>query len=776
METVHGTIIRIMFSSEDTGYKVLRVRMKNDRVLVVTGEFGPEIIPETVADFHGDHRSHPKYGPNFRAYSYHIVHNAEELGSIKLFIDNIAPNFGSERSEAVISHFGKDIIDILDNNPERLVEVTGIGKVLATTLQEAWDENRDKWNLERSIYSLRSFLHSLGIKERRVKKILAHFGGQGLLAEQKIRDNPYLLSEIEGFGFTTADYVARNLGIPEDDPRRLKFFVLHLLKVVCPSNGHLYLSANDLPNVVNTYCRENGTKFLGKDRVKGEDLELAIKELIEEERVVIDENLLYCPKQFKYESDSARLLANIVKEPSDLIFLNADSVGEHITLFERESGLTLSDEQRKALYYFAEEKVFIITGAPGTGKTLTLRAIVDLAIRMGFRLTCLAPTGVSAKKLSSVIAFAAYTIHRRLGFRGDHWTYNSLEPYDTDIVIVDEFSMVDMEVFYRLLSALKKRTHLIFVGDKDQLPSVGAGNVLKELIKSDSVPTIHLDQIFRQDEASDVIKAAHKINHGDTDLILFKPDPKADIFFMREQSPERIEEIIIALAQKFKDERRLFQVITPRRTGPLGAAVLNEVLQKALNPPAPHLKEMNCKDFVLRVGDRAIVVKNDYENDVYNGDVGKVINIYSGKVCIKIDDRLIEFTVEDMGEKIRLGYSLTVHKVQGSEYPYIILPFINQFGKNMLQRNLLYTALTRAKQKVIVLGHGSALERAINNASVSKRNTKLGERLTQCLLRERKASLPTSPSEPPSSAPVKEKKELSWSEVVKYFPTVFAES
>jgi exodeoxyribonuclease V alpha subunit len=306
--------------------------------------------------------------------------------------------------------------------------------------------------------------------------------------------------------------------------------------------------------------------------------------------------------------------------------------------------------------------------------------------------------------------------------------------------------MVDQEVLYRLLCAMKTRIHLILVGDDNQLPSVGAGNVLRELINSNCIPVVRLEQIFRQNEASDIIKVAHKIKNGDTSLDLFRSEPSADVFFYRENDLTKIEDLVIKLATKFKNERRLFQIITPRNEGPLSVNNLNEILQKILNPPMEGLAEIKCFNFTLRRGDRVMVRKNDYENNIFNGDIGKVINIIGGYITVQIDGRNVQLTIEEINEKIKLAYSISVHKAQGMEYPLIILPFINQFGKMLLQRNLLYTAITRAKEKVIIIGHGSALERAINNSSVYKRNTKLGWRV-QCLLKTKKNSLPIPPEE-----------------------------
>ena len=771
METIKATVIRTVFSNEETGFKVLNTRTPAGKNLVITGDFGPEIIPESVASFHGDYKTHSKYGHQFRAQSYTIVHNAQELASIKIFLDSIAYNIGPERSEAIISFFGMDAIKIIEHEPDRLMDVPGIGKVCAEAIKTAWQENRQKWAEERVIYSLRAFLCSLGLKEKRVKKILAHFGGRIGNAEQVIRDNPYCLIDIEDFGFTTVDFIARQLGMLEESPERLKAFIFYLLDFQCPADGHLFLSVQEILDYVNRHCVETNTKFLGTD-INDWDIYNMARELAKEDRIVFEgSNLVYSKRQYRFEKDSASKIVNIMEEKSPYILLDEKAVDEYIKVFECENRIELSEEQKRALHYFSEKKVFIITGCPGTGKTTILKAIVQLAQKTGLNLTCMTPTGISAKKLSTVIKYDAYTIHRRLGYRGNDWEYGEVNKFSTDLAIIDEVSMLDQEVFYRLLSALKKQTHIIFVGDHNQLPSVGPGNVLRELINCDQIPVVKLDKIFRQDEASDIIKAAHRIIHGDMDLELFKNDPTADIYLMRVKEIGEIERIVVALADKFKAEKRQFQIITARNTGPLGIDSLNAILQGALNPASPSLNEIKLKEFTLRRGDRIIVKKNDYANEIFNGDIGKVIALGAGRVNIQIDDRIIDLSVEDLNDRIKLAYSLTVHRAQGQEYKFVILLFINQFGKNMLQRNLLYTALTRAKEKVIVIGHGSAIERAIDNTSVTRRNTILGERIKQCLIlnQEKKSSSSNQQSEPESSQNANQDTEPPLPDISRFF-------
>ena len=731
IETIKGTVQRIVFASE-SGFKVLRVKLSSGPVVSVTGEFGPNMVTGVISDFHGQYKTHPKYGPAFRVASYQIAKDVEELASVRLFIDVIAPNIGEYRSACIVTHFGSDIIRVLDEEPHRLSEVEGIGKVSAESLSEAWKQNREKWTELRQEFTLRAFLNALGIRERRVKKILGFFGG-GVAAESAIRSNPFVLAELEGFGFSTADFIAKQLGFPEDSPQRLRAFIYHILDIIAPSNGHLYMTADELVKTANVYCQEHNTTFYGVNPLKLDHIEDILEPMREDGLIFIDQGYIYSRRLYEFETGSIGYLSKMITAKSDLILVNNDEVNHFIERYQVENNIALSDRQKEALHHFVDHKVFIVTGSAGSGKTTVLKSVVQAALSMGLSVTCMTPTGISAKKLADTIGYEASTIHRRLGYQGSKWGCGESNKYETDVVILDESSMIGQEVFYRMLAALKSRVHLVMVGDDNQLPSVEAGNVLRELIQSNAVPVVRLDQIFRQDEASDIIKEAHKIKNGDTDLTLFKGEPESDIFFVRNKDLDQIEKLIIRIVQKYKDEKRNFQIITPRNTGPLSVTTLNNTLQEVLNPAKEGLPEIKCKDYLIRKGDRIKIKKNDYELMVFNGDIGKVVDIGGGYVTAMIDERFIPIPVDELDEKVKLAYALSVHSAQGQEYQYVIMPFINQFGKNMLQRNLLYTAITRAKKKVIVLGHGSALERAINNSSVYKRNTRLGERLKRDL-------------------------------------------
>jgi len=712
---------------------VLSVEVPNQKDVVITGEFDSEIIPEITANFHGEFKTHPKYGYQFRAFSCEPTYNEKNLDSIKLFLSTITKWVGHERADAIVNHFKQDTIKILDEEPQRLIEVEGIGDISTGNLIEAWKEGKKKWEESKEIYSFKSFLSSLGLREGRIKRVINYLGGSRE-SEDTIRQNPYTLIEVEGFGFSITDYIAKRLGIKEDAPERLRAFIIYALKVLCNSYGHLFFTKEELIASINQYLRENDTNFIGKNALSWDEIESSINSLIKDGIIVFDRGCIYTKQNYLYESVSASVLSSIINQKSDFIMLDRPSIDEFIELFEKENQITLSAEQREALYCFSEKKVFIITGSPGTGKTTILKAIVEITQKIGLSLTPLTPTGISAKKLATTINYPSYTVHRRLGFRGNTWMYNETNPYKTDVVVVDETSMLDQEVLYRLLISLEKRTHIIFVGDHNQLPSVGAGNVLRDLIDCGKIPVVRLEQIFRQKEASDIIQIAHMVKNGQNCLDNLGKDPTDDVFFIRLTDVSEIEKYIVALAGKFKNEKRIFQIITPRNTGPLSIETLNTTLQSVLNPPNVLLAEIKVGKFIVRRGDRIIVIKNDYENDIYNGDIGKVIGITGGKITVKIDDELVvDIGVEEAEEKLKLAYAITVHKAQGQEYPTIIMPFIRQHGLNMLQRNLLYTGITRAKEKVILLGHGAAIEKAIGNATVTKRNTLLKERIIESL-------------------------------------------
>lgn len=741
METLKGTVSRVLWSSPEEGnhYKVFKLRCKGNSFETITGDF-EELIEGADIEVHGVYKDHPRYGRGFKATAYTFSFNKDSTQSISLYLQSIAKFLGPKRSFQIASYFGSELEDIIEKYPEKLTEIENIGPKVASNLVEAWYEHREEKNV-------RIFLHGLGLSQKNIKRILTTFGVD---SENKIKENPYLLSLV-GFGFSTCDFIAKKLNFNPDDPIRIRYFIIYALKLAL-TNGHLYLYDHQILKIFNSY-NERTTFHFKKGEINIEDIKKPIEILINEGYVYKEGDRYYELENFFFENESSRILS-LIKEKEDYCKLSQRiDVEEYISNFENEqkskTGIKdfyLSEEQRDAVRSFVTEKILIITGNPGTGKTTVVKSFVELLIKNNVSFELLAPTGIAAKKLGNTAEFEAYTIHRRLGYKGSEWSYDANEKYNTDVVIVDEISMVDMEVFYRLVSALYNHTKLVFVGDNDQLPSVGPGRVLNELIRSKCIKTISLKNIFRQEEQSDIIKEAKNIKEGNVDLSLFSSRKEDDIWFIRHKNSFWIEERIVEFARDLKSSikqkggNKTFQIITPRNTGPLSVETLNIALQSALNPKRPNEREVQLNTCVIRKGDRVLIKKNNYNLDVYNGDIGKVINIVKADIIIEVEDyggsKEVSIPMELAEDMIKLGYCVTVHKSQGSEYDIVILPIIKSHGKKILQRNLLYTALTRAKKKVIVFGQGGAIVDAINNDKIQERNTLFSERIKKWMKKE----------------------------------------
>jgi exodeoxyribonuclease V alpha subunit len=741
METLLGVVYKVLWSSveKDNNYKVFILRKNNGRYDTISGDF-PELIEGVSLEIHGDYKDHPKYGRGFRAKAHTFTYEKTSTISISYYLQSITKFIGPTRSHDIAAYFGENLEDIIENHPERLLEVPNVGQVVADNLVKSWREHREEKNVK-------IFLFSLGLTELKVKKILLHFG---IEAEGKIKENPFLLCFV-GFGFTTCDFIAQKLRVPSDSPLRFTQYVLYTLKEALNS-GHLYLHDYQILHAINTYNESTSYKFK-KSEIILPDIEGYLKKLEEDGFLIKDEDRYYELHSYFYESESARILSLIAGKED-----TCNYEGEDIEIFIKDYEQTqqdpndkesfqLSEEQRDAVRSFIKEKILIITGSPGTGKTTILKAFVQYMKNHHTTFELLTPTGIASKRLGATAGCDAYTIHRRLGYKGDAWDYNTSNKYSTQVVIIDEMSMVDMDVFYHLVSALYTHTKLVFVGDNDQLPSVGPGRVLNELIKSGVIKTILLKNIFRQEKQSDIIKEAKKIREGDTDLSLFKGEKTADIWFLRNSSTKILENTVVKFATQLKDQikrsgiKKTFQIITPRNSGPLSVATLNAVLQESLNPKKPEERELNLNNnCVIRKGDRVLVKKNNYQLGVFNGDIGKVKMITSSAVYLAVDDyegiKEVEVPIEVAEETLKLAYAITVHKSQGGEYDLIILPIVKAHGKRILQRNLLYTAITRARKKVIILGQGSAIVDAIENDKIQERNTLFAERIQKWMKKE----------------------------------------
>lgn len=724
METQVGVVKKLIYESQQNDFKVFNLLRKDHSLTRVTGDF-PNILVGAKVEVHGEYKAHPKYGLAFKAEA-HTFDFDKSTESICLYIQSIAKWVGPMRSYAIAQKFGDKIQEVIENTPERLTEIEGIGEKVAESIAEAWVLNRN-------LKDIQIFLHGLGLGMAKIRRIITMFGPT---TEQILTENPWILCR-HGFGFTTCDHIASKLEKGMQSPERYQQFIVWVLDQTS-SSGHLYLYPTQLLDAFNKYNEKAEFPFKGGN-LTIQEIAPHIKKMIEQAYIINDNNRVYELSSFFYENESARMIARIYNSKSSCK-LDPSKAEEFIKRYEVSNGFSMSEAQADAVRSFYSEKVMIITGSPGTGKTTIVKALVQILKEHGITFELITPTGIASKKLGNTAGCEAYTIHRRLGYKGKEWDYNNTNKYSTDVIICDETSMVDQEVFYRLVSALYSGTKVVFVGDNDQLPSVGPGNVLKELIESKVFKTIFLNQIFRQDKCSDIIKAAKKIRDGDINLDLFKSDKMADIWHIQDNDEKRIENTIIRFAQQMKEHAKekniTFQLITPRNEGTLSVFSLNNALQAALNPPDPDKKEVKVGDYTIRRGDRVLFRKNDYQLQVFNGDMGKVIIITPYSLLIDVEDffdknRRVEISFSTAEDMLKLGYALTIHKAQGSEYGVILLPFVKAHGSLLLQRNLLYTAITRAKKKVVVLGQASALEQAIRNDKIQRRNTLLGERVKQ---------------------------------------------
>ena len=705
MERCRCVIKEVTFQSPDNGYSILKASVDgNPRQQKIVGYFF-NVGPGTELLVDGEWEIDKRYGRQFKAQSWEETMPATLKGIEKYLCNAKVPGIGPKMAREIVSRFGLDTFDIIENNIERLREVPGIGTNRIEKIKKSWERRKD-------VRDIMVFLQGYGVSANFAVKIYNKYGKDSI--EMVIR-NPYSLADdIWGVGFKSADRIALNMGYTLNDPRRCKSGIVYTLKKLS-EEGHVYANANQLI--------EKAKELLSADE---QAITTVIDKMIKSGELIIEKDAIFLPSLYKAECETAGKLKSLADIHTKNIFGKDIDVEEII----KNTETPYDDTQLSAIRLSFHSNIMVLTGGPGTGKTTTTLGIIFALKSAGKDVLLAAPTGRAAKRLSEATKTEAVTIHRLLEYNPEIGFKRNLDnPLEGDALIVDECSMIDISLMNSLLKAVPYNMKLVLVGDIDQLPSVGAGNVLRDIIESGRVPVIRLTRIFRQAQNSRIITNAHKINNGCIPDI--SNGKEADFFFIKMEDPEMVANEIVNLV-KNRIPKGLgmnvndIQVLTPMRKGQLGAISLNNALQEAINPDGD---SMSHGGYVFREGDRVMQIRNNYDKNVFNGDIGIVekINLEMQSLFVRYNESLVEYESFDLDELV-LAYATTIHKSQGSEYPVVVIPVLMTHFI-MLQRNLIYTAITRAKRLCILIGTTKALAYAVKNQEVLKRNTKLKERL-----------------------------------------------
>lgn len=714
--TITGTVKRVVYSNPENGWSVIRLlEPGRHRVITAVGSL-LGVQPGEELRLTGEWVTDRKYGRQFRVASCLTLKPSNLEGIRRYLGSGLIPGIGKVMADRLVARFGLETLEIIADQPERLSEVEGIGPVRAQRIRAAW---REQEGMRDALIELQA----LGISTHHAIKIYKHFGPA---AVSTVKRNPYrLATEIFGLGFKSADQIAARLGLPPDSPERILAGLLYVLGQGA-DKGHLYLPRPVLIDETSGLL-EVESKLIESCLDRSAAVGGVVIEQIDDQRLAVFRSDLHAA-----EAGTALRLRELLAHPPSHPEVDLERA---LPWFEQHHQLRLAPEQAEAIRRALTSKVLVITGGPGTGKTTLVRAVVRILSLKGRRLALAAPTGRAAKRLSEATGAEAMTIHRLLEFdpRRGVFQRQRRHPLEADTIVVDEASMLDCQLTWHLLEAIPDTAEVVLVGDVDQLPSVGPGSVLADFIDSGRVPVVELTRVFRQAAQSSIVRNAHRIRRGELPE-LEQRDSSSDFFFINRQQPEDIVRTLEHLVTERIpggfgfDPRTEIQILTPMRRGLLGTESLNRKLQQLLNPAGAPLGESGGR---LRVGDRVMQIRNNYDLEVFNGDIGRIAGTdeASARVQIDFDHRRVDYEPTDLDE-LTLAYACSVHKSQGSEYPCVILPVHTQHYI-LLQRNLLYTAVTRGQRLVVLVGDPRAVAVAVGNAKPQERYTRLAERLAK---------------------------------------------
>jgi len=718
---LQGQIERVTYSSEESGFTIakLRVNGHSDLVTIVGNLLGP--VPGETLKIRGEWVRHPKYGEQFKVLQYKTAVPASVHGIQKYLGSGLIKGIGPVMAKRIVSRFGVKTLELIEKDIGKLSLVEGIGEKRIRMIKKAWDEQKE-------IRDVMLFLQSHGVSSGFATKIFKQYGDRSI---EIVRQNPYrLATDIFGIGFLSADRIAEKLGFAKDCQIRAEAGILYVLQQLA-EDGHVFYpyerlleKSQEILQVDREAISRACDAIAVEKKITFEDLNRGLAEVKQDHKAV------YLPQFHAAETGIAAMMTRLLNSPKAIRQVDSDKA---IAWVQRQLSITLARNQTEAVRSAMANKVMVITGGPGTGKTTIINAILKIFAELHIKIKLAAPTGRAAKRMTEATGREAKTIHRMLEYSPQKGGFqrNEKGPLEADLVIIDEASMVDTVLMYHLLRALPPGTTFILVGDVDQLPSVGAGDVLRDIIASGAVPVVELNEIFRQARESAIVVSAHRINQG---LLpsLSPESPKDDFYFIEQEEPKEVLRIILELV-KTRIPRRFglqalddIQVLTPMHKGTLGAENLNIELQGALNPGEEGIVRGNRS---LRVNDKVMQIKNNYDKDVFNGDIGRIdrIDLESQVVTVAFEGWKVPYDFSELDE-IVLAYAVSVHKSQGSEYPAVVIPVHTQHYL-LLQRNLIYTAVTRGKRLVVMVGTKKALAIGIKNDRMERRYTYLKHRL-----------------------------------------------